>query len=272
MKSMISNIKIEEYTNIKNISKYKIGISNRIKWYMDDNKQNRYIDINELYNCYKIVFNADKLWPRYSYTISTSNMDFTIHHFIYYFIKMQVNSCKEISSFIDDYDILEVHTINFKLGYEEHLNNLIYKLYNYLYPLGDINMLPCIFISLKNIFDSINDDVLISNQNNSYFTTWDEYDLLSTIEYYINISPDENDIEYEYDLIGSSMYYSIIHDISNNKYSINEFTMILDKYNKKRTIERVKIYEEELIVKTWHPNRLVNWCLDIDDRLDIGIV
>lgn len=269
---MISNINMEKYTNIKNICNYKISISKKIKWYIDNDNQNRYIDINEIYNCYKIVFDEDKLWPRYSYNISTSNMEFTIHHFIYYIVRMQSNAFKMVSSIIDDYDILEIYIINIRLGYEEHLNNLIYKLYDYLYPTGDINILPCIFISLKNMFNYIRDDIIMSKQNNSYFTTWDEYDLLSTLEYYINISPGENEVEYKNDLIGSSMYYTIMNDISNNKYTIKEFNMIIDIYNKKRNNERLKIYEEELIVKTWHPNRLINWCLDVDDKLDIGII
>jgi hypothetical protein len=37
-----------------------------------------------------------------------------------------------------------------------------------------------------------------------------------------------------------------------------------------RAQERLKMYEEELIMKTWHPNRLMDWCLDIEEKNDFA--
>jgi hypothetical protein len=40
--------------------------------------------------------------------------------------------------------------------------------------------------------------------------------------------------------------------------------MILDKYNNKE--EFMSQILEELMKKTWHPDRVFNWCLDIDEQ------
>ena len=34
-------------------------------------------------------------------------------------------------------------------------------------------------------------------------------------------------------------------------------------------IKRCKAIKEDLMIKTWHPSRLMNWCLDEEDRLDM---
>lgn len=39
------------------------------------------------------------------------------------------------------------------------------------------------------------------------------------------------------------------------------------KINKRRS-RRFTEYEAELIEKTWHPDRLVDWCFDIEDKKD----
>lgn len=57
-----------------------------------------------------------------------------------------------------------------------------------------------------------------------------------------------------------------------NKYTLNYVISLINIYEQMRTQERLKIYEEELVVKTWHPSRLMNWCLDTEEKRDFEIV
>ena len=54
--------------------------------------------------------------------------------------------------------------------------------------------------------------------------------------------------------------------------SLNDFGYFnnnpIDYYKKRKneTIKKTKIIKEELIMKTWDPDRLINWCFDIEER------
>ena len=56
--------------------------------------------------------------------------------------------------------------------------------------------------------------------------------------------------------------------LKNKKEIIERFNKILDRYNFIRTKRRLEVYEEELIQKTWEPNRLFTWCLDEEEKKD----
>jgi 3'-phosphoadenosine 5'-phosphosulfate sulfotransferase (PAPS reductase)/FAD synthetase len=51
-----------------------------------------------------------------------------------------------------------------------------------------------------------------------------------------------------------------------NNLGIDLYT-ILYKYEYKE--QNIKNITEELIKKTWHPNRMFKWCLDIDEQKDL---
>ena len=55
-----------------------------------------------------------------------------------------------------------------------------------------------------------------------------------------------------------------------NKYlnSLNHFLQKLDNERKKNIQIMINAYKEDLIAKCWHPNRIVDWCLSIDDKID----
>jgi len=37
-----------------------------------------------------------------------------------------------------------------------------------------------------------------------------------------------------------------------------------------RNKKRVNIYKEELIARTWHPELFMDWCLDDDEKDELG--
>lgn len=255
---MLFSADSEEYKQLLNILKYKIAISNKIKWYTNCIEHNRYIDIDELYHCHENVLRKDKLYPRYNKRDSSINdpsMDFTIHHCIYYFVRIQSNAFKMISSINDEYDILEIFQEIISVGRKIHLDKLIYNIYDYLYPTTDFYKISTIFISLKNIDFIINLD--IHHDLDVKFTNWDEYDLLNELNYYIESFND--DVDYDYNKMNDTLNH------------VNDCIILITEFNQKKASENLKIYEEELMVKTWHPDRLIDWCFDVDDKKDIGI-
>lgn len=52
------------------------------------------------------------------------------------------------------------------------------------------------------------------------------------------------------------------------RISIIENAYIMYKI-KKRVHARLQAYKEELIAKTWHPKRVVDWCLDSDEKYEL---
>ena len=53
--------------------------------------------------------------------------------------------------------------------------------------------------------------------------------------------------------------------ISSNKFT-NDKWFKNDNYIKYNTLLKNNILMEELMMKTWHPSRFINWCLDEDDK------
>ena len=60
--------------------------------------------------------------------------------------------------------------------------------------------------------------------------------------------------------------------ISNNSFGWKSNNIyIYWEEMKQRVFEKNKIIEKELIEYTWHPDRMMNWCLDIQERKEIEI-
>ena len=59
------------------------------------------------------------------------------------------------------------------------------------------------------------------------------------------------------------------------RISLNKFGWTIDNvityYNKRKeyTIQLTQHYKEELISVSWHPNRVIHWCLDIHEQSDM---
>ena len=58
-----------------------------------------------------------------------------------------------------------------------------------------------------------------------------------------------------------------IPDLPNIQQHVDHF---VEEWKKQKSQERVDYILEELIAKTWHPSRHIEWCLDIEDRAMLG--
>jgi len=119
------------------------------------------------------------------------------------------------------------------------------------------------------------------------FTQWTEYDLIYNLDFCINEVNNVNMCKifnkyitflytYRYNdklnyinfSISHLMYYSILQNKEKSNYTLNDVISVINAYKQIRCQNRLKVYEEELIMKTWHPDRLMDWCLDIDEKMD----
>lgn len=253
---MFIETKSEQYKNIMNITKYKISIANQINWCLDNliYKQ-KWKNLDELYNCHKILFENNKLYINWSINDDTTQ-EFTIHHFIYYIIKEIVKVIKRNSKRFTLYDIIDLLIENIRTSYKIHMDNLMNKTYDYLYPTANLQILSNIFIIFKPVFKNIVFNTLLLDiiNNGETFTIWTEYDLLYNLMNY-----------HEQLETSNSIIDTIYYEINTNIYDVIQ---LIRTYEQVRTHERIKKYEEDLIIKTWHPKRLIDWCLDIEEKKD----
>lgn len=253
------------------ICKYKIYICNKIDWYIK-NMCVEYFNLNELYKCHKIAFKNNKLYypSRSMCQIDITKQKFTIHHFIYYLITEAVKVIKRNSKRFTDYDILDLMGLNIKNAYELHESNLVNKLYDYLYPTCNFELLPLTYIIFKKLFKTITNSVYgLKNLIYLNFTKWNEHDLIYNLNYELENSS-VNEIHLIENEIHSIQFIGsiIIENENNNCYTLEELKSFIRLYEQRRAEERLKLYEEELILKTWHPSRVIDWCFDIEDKND----
>lgn len=265
---MSTDTKSEQYKNIINVTKYKILIGKQINWCLDNLVyKEKWNNLDELYNCHKIVFKKNKLYPMFSRTgIDDITQEFTIHHFMYYLIAEVVKVFKRNSNRFTEYDIIDLLIMNIETAYEIHLDNLIQKIYDYLYPTANLKILSNIFLIFKKIFIGVYgyDEIIKLINHYDNFTYYTECDLLYNLMYCIESLPVDRSFI-------NIIYYQIIEEINENgSFTMNDVVQLIETYKQTRTHERVKIYEEELIMKTWHPNRLMGWCLDIEEKNDFA--
>lgn len=267
---MSTDTKSNQYKNIINVINYKISIANQINWCLNRIDYSKtWNNIDELYNCYKIIYKNNKLYPQLNGRgIDDITQEFTIHHFIYYLIKEVVKVFKRKSKRFTEYDIIELLIMNVQTAYEIHLDNLINKLYDYLYPTANLQIISNIFLIFKNIPETFisgySHSIASAINNYCNFTTWTEYDLLYNLIDYIETLEDKDDS------IISLIYYEITENIKDGKCSMNDVIQLIQTYDQMRTQERLKKYEEEFIMKSWHPTRLMDWCLDIEEINDFA--
>jgi len=265
---MSTDTKSEQYKNIINITNYKMSIAKQINWCLDNliYKQ-KWNNLNELYNCHKIVFKKNKLYPGLNcYMNDDITQEFTIHHFIYYLIKEVVKVFKRKSKRFTEYDIIDLLIMNIETAYEIHLDNLITKIYDYLYPKANLQILSNIFLIFKKVFIGVYgyDEIIKLINHYENFTDYTECDLLYDLMYYIeSLHIDRSFIHI--------IYYQIIQNINEiGSFTMNDLIELIRCYEQTRSEKRLKIYEEELIIKTWHPTRLMDWCLDIEEKNDFA--
>lgn len=272
---------VHPYQNIMNICNYKTYISRTLHWYIIKLRKCLYeTSINNLYNCHRILFKHQELWYPTSVIsqYEVSQQEFTIHHFIYYLLAEVVKVYKRKSNRYTNYDILDLIEMNLYNAYQLHMNDLLNKINDYLLPTTNTKALSFVMI-LSNMFsaDLDKNSSWLSTYFIEYsnFTNWSEHDLM-----YHLILRFEKDIEkctitytpYQYATVIDCLYEEIMIYIDEYKeIKLEEFIHFINTYRISISKERLKKYEEELIMKTWHPSRLVNWCFDNEDKNDIGM-
>lgn len=134
---------------------------------------------------------------------------------------------------------------------------------------------------LDNIIQEINDEKLteyyLGLKSNNIFMPG--YDIEGKFNYFSNIRlhlPNDfiycaandflEDMYLYFNGLNNDTEYYYIYDWFNKYENINNIYFTYVKNNK---VNNIKIYEEELIKETWKPNRLINWCLDEEEKQDI---
>lgn len=294
--SDIINEKNKMFKNIISISTYKIFIAAKINECINGISYEKSIHFNELYASHKTIFKNNKICPRLQLSgsgIDDISQEFTVHHFIYYIIKEIVIVIKRNSKQFTYYDIIDLLSLNMRNAYKFHIDDIGNKLYDFLYPHATLKDISFIFILIRDIFNDINEFDLIRSSMIEYFDflEWSEYDLIyklddciqeinnidtpmskvfDTYAEYLNTGHfdeslnNENLHFYTIHLI----YYIILENIKVNRYKLEDIISLITSYKRVRCQNRLKVYEEELIMKTWHPNRLMDWCLDIEEKND----
>lgn len=263
------NIYDERYKNISNLCRYKIYIMNTIKFFIsksfrESDEETYERNINILYYSHKILFEHNKLWIcEYKYIKETYDYDFTIHDFIYYLIRQAVMIYKRQSKRFIDYDIVDLLISDMIEAYNLHMDIIFNDIIEYLDTKSNEKINQTLLL-LRNIFSSISRIVFDSDMNYIYFTLYDLiYVLTICIDKYY-----DNNYEYYFKNTIDSVYELIITD---DILKIDDVLEVITFYEQKKSIECIKKYEEELIIKTWNPSRLINWCFDNEDKIDLGI-
>jgi len=67
------------------------------------------------------------------------------------------------------------------------------------------------------------------------------------------------------------IYKQILRDINiYTQFTFQDFINFVYFYKQTVSKERLKKYEAELIEKTWHPDRLMDWCFDLEEKNDFA--
>ncbi len=226
--------------------------------------------LDNLYNCHNILFKHDIMYypTSTSYAIPKSeliNQEFTIHHFIYYLIFEAVKIYKRQSKRFTEWDVYDLIEDNVYKAHDFYLSQLfdtkfkIYNLYKYLYLINSENIISFI-LDINNL----------------------HYNLMSTdsIDFdFINLTEDDL-INYNEELLSSYFDIDVVKNMCkcnnlkcfDNTKSSNNGIGFVNFYKQTIAKERLQQYEAELIEKTWHPSRLIDWCFDNEEKNDIGLI
>lgn len=261
------------------ICKYKIYISNVLYKFISQYSQLEYGKrLNNLYNCHNLIFKNDEnnIWypTNGMEQPEVKQQEFTIHHFIYYLIAEAVKINKRRSKSFTEYDVYELIEHNMFNAYELKLGQLFDEMHDYLYPTHNEKILSFV-LKLKNVlndrFRVIPSWLTAASLEYIDFGNWTEEEFM----YYLSIRVDNDKNHYDFDhgnlYIVDCIYKRILKYINiYNEFSLNDVINFIDFYKQTVTKEYLQKYEEELVMKTWHPSRLMDWCLDIDEKNDFA--
>lgn len=239
------------------ICKYKIIISNLIQKFITYDSQMEYGKrVNNLYECHNIIYKKGIMhYPVRSLLIidAVIKQEFTIHHFIYYLIYEAVRIIKRRSKHFTEYDVYELIEDNMFHAYNCYavpMFDKIHSLYNYMYP----NKADIFDIIISALFKR-----LIQSPNNAItnFVALTKNDLMI---HYTN-----DDCLIDFDFICNNIKYIDIYNQNHNDSNDVDF---VEFYKQTVAKERLQIYEAELIETTWHPDRIMEWCFDNEEKND----
>lgn len=255
-----------KYQIINNNCIYKVYIINTIDWCIKNISDEKFNDnsnnlMNKLYNCHKILFQNNEIWyPTVIPQCEIINQEFTIQHFIYFIIVEVVKVHKRRSKMFTKHDILEMLVYNIYNSYYLHIVDIFSEIYNYInssysdethFKLSLLKDILYDNISIKKYMFKIN------------FMNFTKEDLI----YILTICCD-NKYEHQYNYKFKSVIDCIHNIINNGEFKMEYIEDILYLYNTASAKQRIKMYEEELIIQTWKPYRLFDWCLDNEEKDD----
>jgi hypothetical protein len=251
----------QKYANIMNTCKFKLKLMQLLKFFITKSFNNPdESNINILYDSHKNLFENDKLWYC-EYYPRTRESHFTIHDLIHYLNRQTIKIYKRNSRRFNEYDVVELLIETMYNSYHIDIDNIFRNIYDYFNL--NTNSNEKIYFIVELIHNLL---LLIGGKYIDYIKlTFDD------IIYILNICIDkgyDNNYKYHLKYLIDIVYNEIInHDTLKIEHLVEFITF----YEKKVSIERIKKYEEDLIMKAWHPSRLINWCFDNEDKEDLGI-
>jgi hypothetical protein len=142
------------------------------------------------------------------------------------------------------------------LSYLLDNREIIFKFYSDSLCLEELNNVD--FILYGSEFNDYNDrKKFISNLKNGLACKYDE----DTYLFYF----------YKYRLIFIVPYTYIEQQIYYTLYNPKNSFIEYQKECQKRVVNRTKLIEEELMEKTWKPDRFIKYCLDIEEQKELDL-
>lgn len=136
------------------------------------------------------------------------------------------------------------------------------------------------FIYSKYIMEDIERNAIIYSISEPIHVLekWLEHNLLDSSIYYIVSENIYQGAYKNYDLIVQTLrsIYKKLYKYDYVEYEeVNEIKVVIEnlivkldqEFYKHLSLKRQKIFEKELIEKTWHPTRVFNWCIPIDEEV-----
>lgn len=254
---------------IKKIIEYSLNLKNRIEFYFKIifHTENIY-SFKDLQELFEILYNNGidvNIWlvnrVKYHYSEQTNIMDpddnisYGLQKAKLFYLKYLINK------FDNEYNFKDHGLFNI---YSEIVEDNIVKYNIHKGFYYDYNLLMTT--------DKIKETLIVFPMNFDRFTI---DDLIESINNYVTKEKKKSinnyDILFKYKRPISSYIHTWLKTkfhLINNKEIIERFNRIIDRYNFIRTKRRLELYEEELIQKTWKPNRLFTWCFDEEEKKD----
>jgi hypothetical protein len=238
---------------------------NIFNWIMDELYKRYNIDSKQYNECFNLIVNK--------------NNDYRDS-----FVSI-INMISKIKLFDDDYDKFDVFddvVDTIIEGQYIHFENLLndindkckgstYKYNEHLINKYNNDLINKYTVIKNKVMNDFTFDVkLISFPEN--FIYWNSDDLLYTLsDYFINKHSDS--IKTDTSIFCESLYRLLHkHFNYNNEELIQFYFSVSNSYFIQKKREILDIYLEELMIKTWEPNRVYNWCFDNVEKSDFDII